>query len=279
MAGQAAGRLIGCSLELGGKNPMIVLEDADLEAAVDGAVRGCFVGAGQVCVSIERIYVHQAIFHGFVERFVARAQAIKIGAAFDYSTDVGSLTSPRQLETVEAHVCDAVAKGATVLAGGKRLPDAGPLFYAPTILANVREDMRVYAEETFGPVVSVYPFATEEEAIERANATRYGLNASIYTRDTARGARLARKIRAGSVNVNEAYAAAWGSVDSAIGGMKESGLGRRHGAEGILKFTETQTVAVQRLLPIAPFGGMHPGSYARWMTRLLKLLRRTRLLG
>ena len=124
VAGQAADRLIGCSLELGGKNPMIVLEDADLEAAVDGAVRGCFVGAGQVCVSIERIYVHQAIFDGFVERFVARAQAIKIGAAFDYSIDVGSLTSARQLETVEDHVCDAVAKGATVLAAanGSRTP-------------------------------------------------------------------------------------------------------------------------------------------------------------
>ena len=279
VARQAAERLIGCSLELGGKNPMIVLDDADLEAAVDGAIRGCFAGAGQVCVSIERIYVHQAIFRGFVDRFVARTQALKIGAALDYSIDVGSLTSTRQLETVEAHVCDAVAKGATVLAGGMRLPDAGPLFYAPTILANVREDMRVHAEETFGPVVSVYPFATEEEAIERANATGYGLNASVYTRDTARGVRLARRIRAGSVNVNEAYAAAWGSVDSPIGGMKESGLGRRHGAEGILKFTETQTVAVQRLLPIAPLRGMHPASYARWMTRLLKLLRRTRLLG
>ncbi len=279
VARQAAERLIGCSLELGGKNPMIVLEDADLEAAAEGAVRGCFAAAGQVCISIERIYVHQAVFRDFVDRFVARTKALKIGAAMDYSSDVGSLTSPRQLEAVEAHVCDAVAKGAAVLAGATRLPDVGPLFYAPTILADVREDMRVYAEETFGPVVSVYSFATDAEAIERANATRYGLNASVYTRDTARGSRLARAIRAGSVNVNEAYAAAWGSVDAPMGGLKESGLGRRHGAEGILKFTEAQTIAVQRLLPIAPLRGMQTASWARWMTRLLKLMRRTRLLG
>ena len=139
--------------------------------------------------------------------------------------------------------------------------------------------MKLYAEETFGPVVAVYPFATESEAIERANATPFGLSASIWTRDTRRGRRLAREVRAGSVNINEAYAAAWGSVDSPIGGMKESGLRPRHGAEGILKFTEGQTVAVERWLPIAPSHGMTPEFYARWMTRLLRLLRWIRILG
>jgi succinate-semialdehyde dehydrogenase/glutarate-semialdehyde dehydrogenase len=279
IAKQASARLIGCSLELGGKNPMLVLADADLEATVDGAIRGCFVGAGQVCISIERIYVHQSLFDRFINRFAERARALKIGAAFDHSIEMGSLTSERQLARVEEHVSDALAKGATLVAGGRRRPDLGPLFYEPTILTDVRQNMKAYADETFGPVVSVYPFATEEEAVERANATAYGLNASVWTRNTRRGVEVARQIRAGSVNVNDAYAAAWGSVDSPMGGMKESGISRRHGAEGILKFTETQTVAVQRLLPLAPSHGMTGDSFARLMTRLLKLLRRIRVLG
>jgi acyl-CoA reductase-like NAD-dependent aldehyde dehydrogenase len=279
VARQAAERLIGFSLELGGKNPMLVLRDADLDRTVEGAIRGCFVGAGQVCVSTERIYVHESLFDAFLRGFVDRVRGLRVGAALDYSMEMGSLTSEAQLLTVEQHVQEALEKGAALAAGGRRRPDLGPLFYDPTVLINVRENMKVYAEETFGPVVSVYPFASEAEAVERANATCYGLNASVWTRDTARGVRLARQIRAGSVNVNEAYAAAWGSVDSPIGGMKESGIGRRHGAEGILKFTETQTVAVQRLLSIAPPPGMDPATHARWMTRLLKLLRRIRILG
>jgi acyl-CoA reductase-like NAD-dependent aldehyde dehydrogenase len=279
VARQAAGRLIGCSLELGGKNPMLVLRDADLGRAVDGAVRGCFVGAGQVCVSIERIYVDQSVFEPFLKRFVERTRALRLGAALDYSMEVGSLTTEAQLSTVEEHVRDAVEKGATVAAGGRRRPDLGPLFYEPTILLGVREGMRAFAEETFGPVVSVYPFATEAEAVERANATPYGLSASLWTRDTTRGFRLAGQIRSGSVNVNEAYAATWGSVDSPIGGMKESGISARHGAEGILKFTKSQTVATQRLLPVAPPMGMAPATYARLMSRLLKLLRWIRVLG
>jgi succinate-semialdehyde dehydrogenase / glutarate-semialdehyde dehydrogenase len=278
IARQAADRLIGCSLELGGKNPMIVLADADIDAAVDGAIRGCFVGAGQVCVSIERIYVHRSVFDGFLSRFAERARNLRVGPAMDFSMEMGSLTSERQLNRVEEHVRDAVEKGATLVAGGRRRRDLGPLFYEPTVLTNVREGMQAYAEETFGPVVAVYPFASEEEAVERANATRYGLNASVWTRNTAKGVRLARQIRAGSVNVNEAYAAAWGSVDSPIGGMKESGISRRHGAEGILKFTEPQTVSVQRILPIAPPRGMDAAVHARWMTRLLKLVRHVRWL-
>lgn len=276
VAGRAATRLIGCSLELGGKNPMIVCRDADVEKAVDGAVRGCFAAAGQLCVSIERIYIHESIFDRFAVRFAERAKALKMGAVLDYSVDLGSLTSPRQLAKVEEHVQDAVVKGARLLAGGRRRPEFGPLFYEPTILTEVHENMKVYSEETFGPVVSLYRFTSEEEVIERANATSYGLNASVWSRNTRRGIDLARKIRAGSVNVNEGYIAAWGSVDSPIGGMKESGLSRRHGAEGILKFTEAQTVAVQRV-PVAPLRGMSWNDFAKWLIRLLRLLRHTRI--
>ena len=272
---QAAERLIGCSLELGGKNPMIVLADADLERAVYGAIQGCFASSGQACISIERIYVHESIAGRFLDSLVARTHDLKLGASLDYTMDMGSLTGERQLRRVEQHVRDAVEKGAVVLAGGRARPDLGPFFYEPTVLASVTEEMRVYAEETFGPVVSVYPFATDAEAVERANATRYGLSASIWTRRAGHGAQLARQIRAGSVNVNEAYAAAWGSVDAPCGGRKESGLRARHGAEGILKFTEAQSVAVQRLVPVGTPRGMDAVAHARWMTRLLKLLRRS----
>ena len=274
IAARAGERLVGCSVELGGKNPALVLADADLKAAVEGTVRGCFVGAGQVCVSIERVYVHESVYSPFLELLADRTRKIKLGAAFDYSMEVGSLTTAGQLQRVEEHVADAIGKGATVVAGGSRRPDLGPLFYEPTILTGVREGMKAFATETFGPVVAVYPVAGEQEAVERANATPYGLSASIWTRDTRKGARLARAIRAGSVNVNEAYAATWASVDSPVGGMKESGLRPRHGAEGILKFTEPQTIAVQRWLPIAPSHGMSPEFYARWMTRFVKVLRR-----
>jgi len=276
VAARAASRLIGCSLELGGKNPMIVCADANVEAAVDGAIRGCFTAAGQLCVSIERIYVHESIFDRFAARFADRARKLKMGAPLDYSVNLGSLTSPRQLAKVEEHVQDAVRKGATLLAGGRRRPEIGPLFYEPTILNEVHENMKVFAEETFGPVVSLYKFTSDDEAIELANATAYGLNASVWTRNINHGIDLAQKIHAGSVNVNEGYIAAWGSVDSPIGGMKESGLSRRHGREGILKFTEAQTVAVQRI-PVAPPAGMSWDTFAKWLIRLLKLLRHTRI--
>ena len=279
VARQASDRLIGCSLELGGKNPMIVRADADLGAAVDGAIAGCFAGAGQVCVSIERIYVQEALYDRFLVRFAERARALRLGTALDYSIDMGSLTSQRQLDTVEKHVRDALEKGAALVTGGRRRPDVGPLFYEPTILTGVRPGMLAYAAETFGPVVSVYPFATDAQAIELANDTPYGLNASIWTRNARAGAQLARAIHAGSVNINESYAAVWGSVDSPMGGWKQSGLHPRHGADGILKFTKAQTIAVQRLLPIGPTRGMDPAFHARWMTRLVQLLRHIRLLG
>jgi succinate-semialdehyde dehydrogenase/glutarate-semialdehyde dehydrogenase len=279
VGGRAAARLIGCSLELGGKNPMLVLRDANLEAAVDGAVRGCFVGAGQVCISIERIYVHESLFADFVREFAERTKALRMGAALDYSVEVGSLTSERQLHAIEEHVRDAVEKGATLVAGGRRRPELGPLFYEPTILTGVRAGMKVYTEETFGPVAAVYPFAEEDDAVGLANASCYGLSASIWTGHAARGMRLARRIEAGSVNVNEAYAATWGSTDAPIGGMKQSGIRPRHGAEGLLKYTETQTVAVQRVMPIGVKRGWDAGLYARWMTRLLQWMKRIRVLG
>lgn len=273
VAQSAAARLVGVSLELGGKNAMLVLEDADLDKAAAGAVRACFSSAGQLCISIERLYVHESVADAFLERFAARTKAIRLGTSLAYGADMGSLVGQRQLDAVTRHVEDAVAKGAKVLAGGTARPDIGPYFYEPTILDGVEAPMSVCSEETFGPVVSVYRFSSDDEAVERANSTPYGLNSSVWTGNARRGREVAARLRTGTVNINEGYAPAYGSVQSPMGGMKDSGLGRRHGSEGILKYTEAQTVAHQRLLPMAPSLGMDDEKYAAFMSRSLRLMK------
>ncbi|POX40294.1 succinic semialdehyde dehydrogenase [Streptomyces sp. Ru73] len=273
----AAARLVGCSLELGGKNAMLVLHDADLDKAAAGAVRGCFSSAGQLCISIERLYVHESVADEFAERFVARVKAMRLGNALAYGADMGSLVGERQLETVVRHVEEAVAKGAKVLTGGRPRPDIGPLFYEPTVLDGVEAPMAVCNEETFGPVVSLYRFRDEDEAVRLANATPYGLNSSVWTKDGRRGRSIAARLNTGTANVNESYAAGYGSVQSPMGGMGDSGLGRRHGSEGILKYTEAQTVAHQRIMPLAPAFGMDDEKYAAFMTLSLKAMKALRL--
>ncbi|MCX4548803.1 succinic semialdehyde dehydrogenase [Streptomyces sp. NBC_01267] len=273
----AAARLIGVSLELGGKNAMLVLEDADIEKAAAGAVRACFSSAGQLCISIERLYVHESIADTFLERFAARTKAMRLGNALAYGADMGSLVGERQLETVRRHVDEAVAKGAELIAGGVHRTDIGPLFYEPTILEGVDTPMAVCSEETFGPVVSVYRFKDEDEVVDIANATPYGLNSSVWTRNGRRGHAVAARLRTGTVNINEGYAPAYGSVQSPMGGMKESGLGRRHGSEGIYKYTEAQTVAHQRIMPMAPAFGMNDEKYAAFMSRSLRAMKAFRL--
>jgi len=270
---QCAERVIGCSLELGGKNAMLVLDDADIERAAEGATRAAFSNGGQLCVSIERMYVADAIYDRFVERFVARTQAMTLGATLAWENDMGSLISPDQLEVAVAHVEDAVAKGATVLTGGKARPDLGPFFFEPTILEGVAEPMTCFRQETFGPVVSVYRVRSEEEAIARANEGDYGLNASIYSRDTARARSVAARVKAGTVNINEAFAATFASLDAPMGGFRQSGMGRRQGAEGLLRYTETQSVATQRLMRMAPMFGMSDQAYAKMMTASLRLMK------
>lgn len=273
IAAEAARRLVDFSMELGGKNAMLVLEDADMARAPEGAVRGCFSSTGQLCISIERMYVADAVYEQFMERFLAGVGSLRLGTAYDYSCQMGSLTSTEQLEVVTAHVEDAVSKGAEVLAGGKARPDIGPLFYEPTVLAGVTPDMTLFAEETFGPVVSVYRFSDVEDAIARANDTQYGLNSSVWSRCARTGLEVASRLRSGTVNVNEAYAAAWGSIDAPMGGMGVSGMGRRHGVGGLTKYTEAQTIARQRLMNLAPPSeALGDSGFADVMTAALRIL-------
>jgi succinate-semialdehyde dehydrogenase / glutarate-semialdehyde dehydrogenase len=273
VAARAGERLIGASLELGGKNCMIVLADAHLDHTVRGAVRNCFASAGQLCMSAERIYVQTGLYDAFVAAFVEQTRALTLGARFDYDCHVGCLAGEEQLRKVEHHVEDALCNGATLLAGGRTRPELGPLFFEPTILADVTDNMDVAMHETFGPVVAIYPFDDPHAAIDHANATRYGLNASIWTGRPRAGRRLAVRLQAGTVSINDAFTATWGSVDAPLGGFKDSGIGRRHGAIGIRRFTETQTVAVQRLLPIAPPPGMGEARFARLLGLFMRLRR------
>jgi succinate-semialdehyde dehydrogenase/glutarate-semialdehyde dehydrogenase len=273
LAGQAGERLMKCSMELGGKNPAIVLDDADVDKAATGILRGSFANSGQLCVHLERIYVQGGIYGRFVPELVRRVKEMKLSPALDFTADMGSLISQDQLDKVTQHVNDALQKGAILLTGGKARPDIGPFFFEPTLLTNVKPEMNLYAEETFGPVVSIYRFDDVEQAIQLANASSYGLNSSVWTRDVRRGQQIASRLQTGTSNVNEALNAAWGSVDSPMGGMKASGLGRRHGKEGILKYTEAQTVATQSLMLIGPNRFLPPERYAKTMTALLKLMK------
>lgn len=277
IAAEAGRRLVDCSAELGGKNPVLVLADADMGRTVEGAVRTCFSSSGQLCISGERMYVADSIWDEFVPRFVEAVRAMRIGGSYDYSHNMGSLTSEPQLRTVEAHVADALDSGATLLCGGIARPDIGPYFFEPTVLTDVAPGMKCFADETFGPLVSLYRVHSDEEAIAAANDTPYGLNASVWTSSPARGRSVASRIRTGTVNVNEGYAPAWGSIDAPMGGMGISGIGRRHGESGLLKFTEAQTVAHQRFMNLAPPAGLGDEAFARIMTGALKVMRKVGL--
>ena len=276
VAERAAGQLHGASLELGGKNPMIVLDDANVEAAAAGATYGAFSSMGQLCVSMERIYVEKGIAGAFTDALVRRVSSLSQGPALDYSTDIGSLTSAAQLERVEAHVKDAVDKGATVLVGGRARPDLGPFFYEPTVLTNVTSEMKCFADETFGPLIALQVVESPEEAIAAANESIYGLNASVFSGSRSRARRVAQQIQAGSVNINEGYRATFGSIDAPMGGVKKSGLGRRNGREGLLRFVDSRTIAEATGLIQLPRTGRETEKLVPVMLLLLRALKAIR---
>jgi len=246
IAQAAAARLLPVLLELGGKDPMLVLEDANVDVASSGAVWGAFVNAGQTCLSVERCYVQRNLYQPFLEACVQKTKQLRVGNGMNPETDIGPMIHERQLHIVESQVEDAKARGARVLTGGSRLPELGPNFYAPTILADVTHDMRIMREETFGPVLPIMPFETEQQAIQLANDSEYGLAASIWTRDSSRGEALARRINAGAVQVNDTVSS-FGISEAPHGGVKSSGIGRTHGRFGLEEMVRFKYVDSDRL--------------------------------
>ncbi|MCV7219500.1 aldehyde dehydrogenase family protein [Mycolicibacterium elephantis] len=273
IAVRCAERLIPCSLELGGKDAMIVLADADLDRAAGAAVWGGMTNAGQACVGVERVYVEAPVYDDFVALVTSRVAALRQGmdAPGSFATDIGAMVTPAQTDIVEEHVKDAVAKGARVLTGGQRRPGNG---FAPTVLVDVDHSMRCMREETFGPTLAIMRVADENEAVALANDSDYGLSSSLWTRNRRKAEQLSRRIEAGSVSVNNALVATF-QMPIPMGGWKNSGLGTRFGgAAGVLKYCRQQSVVEERFAlkseplwyPVAP-----------WRSRLMG--RAVRLLG
>ena len=246
VAEAAARHLIPVVLELGGKDPMIVLEDADLENAARGAVWGAFANAGQACASVERCYVHESIAPKFIDMVVAETKALRQGVGTEAAVDLGSMTNERQLEIVESHVNEAEQRGAKILTGGRRGDNREGYFYQPTVLTNVDQDMTIMRDETFGPVLPVMTFKSDEEAVKLANDSVYGLTASVWTRNIDRGRRIAERIEAGTVMVNEVVYT-HGIAQTPWGGVKDSGYGRTHGRAGLLELVTPQHIHINRI--------------------------------
>jgi acyl-CoA reductase-like NAD-dependent aldehyde dehydrogenase len=268
---RAAETLTPVSLELGGKDPMIVLRDADVDRAANAAAWGGMFNSGQVCISVERIYVEEPVYDDFVAKLTAEVGRIRQGAddARD-PKDVGAMTSPNQTAIVEAQVDDALANGARALTGGKRVPGPGD-YFEPTVLVDVDHSMKVMRDETFGPVVGVMKVRDAEEALRLANDTRYGLSGSVFG-ERANAERVARRVECGAVNVNDVLVNYFAS-DVPMGGWKESGIGYRHGAQGIRKFCRTESLVITR------FGGRREPTWYPYtrgrrglITRMAKLI-------
>ena len=246
VAEAAAKHLTPLVLELGGKDPMIVLDDANLPNAARAAVWGGFCNAGQACASIERLYVHETIAKEFTELVVTETRKLKLGPPASEATDLGAMTNERQLHIVENHIHDAVEHGARIETGGHRVANTDGWFHEPTVVTNVDHSMEIMREETFGPVLPIMTFQTDEEAVRLANDSIYGLTAAVFTSDIARGRRLAEQIDAGTVMVNEVvYTHA--IAQTPWGGVKQSGYGRTHGRLGMLELVTPQHIHVNRV--------------------------------
>lgn len=271
IAQAAAARLLPVVLELGGKDPMLVLDDADVEVASSGAVWGAFVNAGQACLSVERCYVHRSLYEPFLEACVSKARQLRVGDGMHAETDVGPMIHERQVHNVEVQMEDAMARGARLLIGGARVGQGASNFYAPTVLADVTHEMRIMREETFGPVLPVMAFDADDEAVRLANDSEYGLAASVWTRDRARGEALAARIHAGTVMVNDTVSC-FGISEAPHGGVKASGIGRTHGRFGLEEMVRIKYLGSDRLPGIKKIWWYGYGAaFARQMEGFLDL--------
>ncbi len=283
VAQAAALRLLPVVLELGGKDPMLVLDDADVEIASSAAIWGAFVNAGQACLSVERCYVHRRLYAGFVSACVEKTKKLILGDGMDPRTEVGPLISPQQVKTVERHLEDAKAQGARVLTGGVRVPQLGTNFYEPTVIADVDHSMLIMREETFGPVLPIMAFDNDDEAIRLANDSEFGLAASIWTRNRARGEALAARIQAGTVMVNDVISC-FGISEAPHGGVKSSGLGRTHGRMGLeemvrLKYVDSDLLPRMRKVWWYGYGPEFTGQMEAFMELLFAPRLREKIRG
>jgi acyl-CoA reductase-like NAD-dependent aldehyde dehydrogenase len=272
VAVRAAERLIPASLELGGKDPMIVLREADLDRAANMAVQWAMANSGQICMAVERVYVEEPVYDEFVEKVVEKTRALRQGPPGKLGdVDIGAMTFPPQMEIVRGHVQDAIDKGAQVLVGGKAADGPGR-FFEPTVLVGVDHTMKIMTEETFGPTLPVMKVRDVDEAVKLANESRYGLNSSVFSKDVAKGERVARRLSAGNACVNDAIMN-YLALEAPFGGTGESGLGARHGATGIRKYSATQTILITRFAPKREVT-MFPNSrvVARVLERLMVLM-------
>jgi acyl-CoA reductase-like NAD-dependent aldehyde dehydrogenase len=246
---RAAETLTPVSLELGGKDPMIVLSDADLERAANAAVYYSMQNGGQTCISVERVYVEEPVYDQFVAKVTEKARELRQGVPSGFgAVDVGAVTSPAQVDIIDDHVRDAEAKGAKILVGGHKKSENGANFYEPTVMVDVDHSMKAMTEETFGPTLPIMKVSDAEEAIKLANDSPYGLSGSVWTKDVARGEAIARRVQSGAVDVNDAMLN-YSALELPMGGWKASGLGTRHGAAGIRKYCAQQAILVTRFAP------------------------------
>ncbi len=241
IAKAAAERLIPCSLELGGKNPMLVLPGANIQDAVHGLLTGAFANSGQTCICVERVYVHEEIWDEFLQAAVPRVRNLDVRWSTGFDADMGSLASVEHAEQVRAHVRDAIDKGATVLVGGAEVPATGPAFVTPTLLTDTNSTMLAHADETFGPVVRLEKVRSAEHALELANDSDYGLNGSVWAGGRRHARSIARRLEVGTANINSTLLI-YNSYDVPMGGIRQSGLGRRHAAGGIQKYCRQQSI-------------------------------------
>lgn len=271
VAASAGARLIPSSMELGGKNSLIIDKTIDIPSAVEIAVRGAFANSGQLCVGTERIVIHESVYEEFLVAFTKKVSEMKLGSEIGWGFDMGTLINERQIVNAEKQIADAISKGAKVEVGGKRRPEVGPFVFEPTVLSNVNNEAEICSTETFGPVCSVYKWHYDEDLVEFVNNTDYGLSAGIVSNNIAWANRIAARLHVGAVNINEAFASAYVSLDAPMGGMKQSGVGRRHGVGGLLKYTESQTIARQRWMKLGPQWGMDDKGWANFAKKMVKV--------
>jgi len=275
VAEACARQLIPCTLELGGKDPMIVCGDANLDIAAGGALVGAFLNSGHVCCGTERVYVVEEVADEFIQKVLERVARLRQGSRGEF--EIGAIFWDEQLEIIETHVADAIAKGAKLLAGGRRNPNLHGLFYEPTVLSDVNHNMLIMREETFGPVLPIMRVADLEEAVRLANRSDYGLGANIWTRNNRGGIELARQIESGSVCIND-MSVTYGVLEAPFGGLKRSGVGQVHGPNALRGFTHAKPILIDRFGGKAT-AGLYPYSFkneAR-MQRLIRILYRSPL--